>query len=263
MKDEEYVFYQDLKEKKVTGYSARKQRSHCGKAGCKLPSDYLTKKEIKNMSGECRSYRLNEPMKFAEFKAMPNDLQMIYITAIREKYNAPVSMIGKMMGIERAHLSKYLRDVLGFGKFPHGNHAWEKDAFMEWAFGIPKAEEFQSAQKEIEAISPFDLTPFGLKPVEPEAIKEEMTAEEAEEVLEIIGEEFTAINPIETDDEDYYQKKKEAARLMEEETRFKKAIPSTGSMTYEGETFNILSSLADLLGNAKVLLSVKWDVVED
>jgi hypothetical protein len=34
-------------------------------------------------------------------------------------------------------------------------------------------------------------------------------------------------------------------------------------MTYEGKTFNILSSLADLLGNANVVLSVKWDVVED
>ena len=79
MDDEKYVFFQDVREKKVTGYSARKQRSHCGKAGCKLPSDYLTKKEIKNMSGEVKSYRLNEPMTYAEFRLMPEDLQKTYI----------------------------------------------------------------------------------------------------------------------------------------------------------------------------------------
>ncbi len=84
MEDEKYVYFQELKEKKVTGYSARKKRSHCGKGGrVKLPSDYLTKKELKNMSGECRSYRMNSPMKWHEFKAMPKDCSLLISRHLR------------------------------------------------------------------------------------------------------------------------------------------------------------------------------------
>ena len=94
MEDEKYVFFQDVREKKVTGYSARKQRSHCGKGGrVKFPSDYLTKKELKNMSGECKSYRMNSPMKWLEFRFMPRDLQIAYIKAIKEKYNPPAQLM--------------------------------------------------------------------------------------------------------------------------------------------------------------------------
>lgn len=246
MVDEKYVYLQDLREKKVTGYSARKQRSHCGKAGCKLPSDYLSKKEIKNMSGECKSYRLNEPMTYAEFRLMPIDLQKTYIMALRQKYNAPVSMIGKMMGVERAHLSKYLREVLGFENFPHGNHSWDKVGFMEWAYGVPKAEECQSVQETVEE-EPVEVTE-AVESVIPDGISEKI--EECEAMIRAM-------------EEDFASKKAEDKRMYEAERRFKKTVPTTGSMTYEGKTFNILSSLADLLGNAKVLLSVKWDVLED
>ena len=251
MEDEKYVFFQDVREKKVTGYSARKQRSHCGKGGrVKLPSDYLTKKELKNMSGECRSYRMNSPMKWQEFKAMPKDLQIAYIKAIKEKYDPPIVAIAKMMGCERANLSRYLTS-LGFEKGERGHHPWDKMGFAEWCFGVPKTEENQSVQKEV---------------------KEEISAEEAEEILDILGE-----------------KQEEEQETVEEETAVEKegrwaeipspglkvkvidaakepapafAIPASGNMTYEGDALDILRSISRLLGGAKVALSVSWDVVE-
>ena len=247
MRDEEYVYFQDLKEKKVTGYSARKQRSHCGKAGCKLPSDYLTKKEIKNMSGECKSYRLNEPMSIVEFRAMPEDLQKTYIMALRQKYNAPVSAIGQMLGIERAHLSKYLREVLGFENFPHGNHSWDKIGFKEWAYGIPKKEE---TLEEILEDTQGECVEFYDTDEEPVEVIEEETP-----VTEVPCEPVKEDTPC----QDTSGKQSECEPVIQ----FKKCIPITGSMTYEGLTFNILSSISDLLGNTKVVLSVKWDVVED
>ena len=190
------------------------------------------------MSGECKSYRLNEPMTIVEFKAMPVDLQRDYINLIRQKWNTPVSAIGKMLGMERAHLSKYLREVLGFDNFPHGNHTWDKKGFMEWAYGIP------AEVKE----EPVVETPVEETPVEQEVIEEKTYAEVPSDE---IPQKPIKINLINAEEE-----------LKEEEIRFKKVIPTTGSMTYEGLTFNILSSLADLLGNANVVLSVKWDVVE-
>lgn len=85
MKDEEFLFHSDCHEKKVTARSARNTRTHNGKRGkVKFPSDYLTKKEIKAMSGEVKSYRLNEPMSWREFKAMPDDIKVTYIKLLRE-----------------------------------------------------------------------------------------------------------------------------------------------------------------------------------
>ena len=253
MRDEEYVFFQDVREKKVTGYSARKQRSHCGKGGrVKFPSDYLTKKEIKNMSGEVKSYRLNEPMTFEEFKAMPDDIKIIYINAIREKYNAPNVAISEMLGCSRDAFYWHLRR-LDLNHGTRGAKSWDKEGFFNWWKGIPVAKE-----EPVEEVK------------EEDPVAEEITDEEAKEILEILGE--TAEEEITVEECPYKQIPNPGIKvnlinaeeeLKEEESRFKKCIPTTGSMTYEGMTFDILPSISDLLGNTKVLLSVKWDVVSD
>ena len=223
MNDEKYVFFQEVKEKKVTGYSARKQRSHCGKGGrVKLPSDYLTKKELKNMSGECKSYRMNSPMKWQEFKAMPKDLQIAYIKAVKEKYNPPVSAMARMFGCDRTNLSRCLIS-LGFEKNDRGPKTWDKMGFAEWCFGMPKTEECQSVQEEV---------------------KEEISAEEAEEILDILGE-------------------KQEQETVEEDKKKVCAIPESGSLTFSGNPVSILNTLGNLLSYRKVSLSVTWNVVEE
>lgn len=235
MRDEEYVYYQDLREKKVTGYSARKQRSHCGKGGrVKLPSDYLTKKEIQNMSGECKSYRLNEQMQWAEFKAMPTDIQAIYLNALRQKYNVSDAQLAKMFGVAQPTASAYLRKngLNRSGAFS-GKEEWDKEGFWAWVHGVPKKEECQSVQEDS---AEEDQEPFEV----------EMTAEEAKEILDILDE----VEPVREEPK------------KEKEVRFKKVIPTTGSMTYEGMTFDILTSISDLLGNTKVKLSVSWEVCD-
>jgi hypothetical protein len=44
---------------------------------------------------------------------------------------------------------------------------------------------------------------------------------------------------------------------------FRKAVPNTGSMVYEGKTEDILDSIRGLLGGANVHISITWDVLED
>ena len=252
MEDEKYVFFQDVREKKVTGYSARKQRSHCGKGGrVKFPSDYLTKKELKNMSGECRSYRMNSPMKWQEFKSMPKDLQIAYIKAIKEKYNPPIVAIAKMMEIDRANLSRYLMS-LGFEKGERGQRPWDKMGFAEWCFGTKKAEECQSVQEKVE---------------------DDISAEEAEEILDILGE-AQEVEETVVEEEIPVEKEGRWAEIPSPGLKIKLvdaakepapafAIPASGSMNYEGDALDILRSISRLLGGAKVALSVSWDVVED
>lgn len=139
MTDEKYSYIQDVKDKKITARSARNKRTHNGKSGSvKFPSDYMTKKEIKAMSGEVKSYRLNKPMNWKEFKSMPDDIKVSYISLLRQKYNAPDSHICKMMGTNVCSFSQEMHR-LGIPSTRKQGVKFDKDGFYEWL--VPTKEE--------------------------------------------------------------------------------------------------------------------------
>lgn len=108
--DEQYTMIQDCREKKSTAASAFKQRTHCGKGGgVKLPSDYMSRKEIKAMNGECVTYRMNDPIAWEEFKTWPEEHQKNYIVNLREKYKIPGTALAKAMGVEEYRLRQYVK----------------------------------------------------------------------------------------------------------------------------------------------------------
>ena len=245
MRDEEYLYYQDVREKKVTGYSARKQRSHCGKSGrVRFPSDNLTKKELMKMNGECKSYRLNEPMTWDEFRAMPDDIKVTYIMALRAKYNAPVAAIAKMMGTDRANLSRYLLR-LGFDKMPHGNHKWDKMGFSEWCYGLPKTEE--SVQEEVKEEILVEETPAEVE----QEVEQEVVEDEAPVVEEVVP--FVEVpKPVKIN------------LIKEEDTSsINFAVPASGTLTFRGTACEIMNTINRLLGNAKIAMEVQWTALED
>lgn len=145
MTDEKYVFTQDSQTKKNIARSASKRRTHNGKGGrVRLPSDNLSKKELKAMSGECKSYRLNEPMNYREFKAMPDDLKVTYIKLLREKYGVPDCKIADMMGLNKVTFSQEIKRIgLGHGEKHGGYKKWDTDGFYAWCNGssVTKQEE--------------------------------------------------------------------------------------------------------------------------
>lgn len=156
MTDEKYIFTQDVRDKKTTARSARYRRTHNGKGGSvKLPSDYMTKKEIQAMNGKAESYRINAPMKWAEYKALPEDLKVVYIKAIREKYRAPYRSLADMFGVSFGAVAKEM-SRLGFADGEKGRrYKWDKEGFLAWCNGVPvrsaepkeKAEPIEEAQE--------------------------------------------------------------------------------------------------------------------
>lgn len=99
MKDEKFVYYQDINQKKVIARSSHNKRSHTGKGGSiRFPSDSLTKKELKEMNSATKTYKMNEPISWADFKAMPTDLQRQYLKNLRDTYNVEFSTIATMFG---------------------------------------------------------------------------------------------------------------------------------------------------------------------
>lgn len=99
MNDAKRLFLDDSKEKKRTGYSASK-KAHTAKR-VKFPSDYLTEKEKRKMNGPVTEYNLTQPMKWREFKKLPDDLKKKYILRLRNLYNAPATALGDMFGVNR------------------------------------------------------------------------------------------------------------------------------------------------------------------
>ena len=217
MTDEKFAFTQDVREKKITARSARHARTHCGKGGAvKFPSDYMTKKELREMNGDVKSYRLNDPMKWDEFNALPDDLKITYIKALRRKFNVPDNHIGHMFGVSQRKISLHLLDLgCAAGKGAKGRSTkWDKEGFLAWCNG-----------------DPAPACPD--EPVEASPEPVEMAVDNVEDISEPVPAPVPEIKPLPAQEEKA------------------KVIPHSGTMTLEGRLEDVLNTVSVLLGGGK------------
>lgn len=104
------------------------------------------------MNGEVKAYRLNEPMTWTEFKAMPDDIKVTYIKLLREKFDCFDTAIAEMMGCSKVTLSNEIKRLgIGFGTKHGGNRKWtKKEAFYAWRHGIPAEDQKEPAEEQQE-----------------------------------------------------------------------------------------------------------------
>lgn len=88
MRDEEYLFKEDVREKAITARSAKKRPRH---SGCHLPQ--YTAKEMREMSGPTYTLNLKKRITYAEFKALPEGLQKSYVQNIIDKYHVGLRLL--------------------------------------------------------------------------------------------------------------------------------------------------------------------------
>lgn len=151
MNEYERAFSQDIREKKLTATGARHRASR-GKRAITVhnQSDYLTKKQIKELSSPVTTYH-DKPVNYSEFKSWETHKQALYIDFIRNKYNASIKDIAEMMGTSRNTLYAFLvtRDIDTSGVQRLGRStrpAWE--AFLKKEQGELISEQ-EEAQEEI------------------------------------------------------------------------------------------------------------------
>lgn len=113
MKDEEYIFKEDVREKSITARSARKRPRH---SGCRLPQ--YTAKELRKMNGPTYTINLGKPIAYKEFKALSESLQKEYLKDIFSKYNVGMSAVAELFGVPVSTCTSKLHK-LGF-TFPRG-----------------------------------------------------------------------------------------------------------------------------------------------
>lgn len=222
--DEQWAMIEDSIEKKNIAHSASHRRTHCGKrGGVKLPSDYMTKKEIKSMSSNVVSYNLNRPINWETFKSMPEDLKIEYIKRLRDMFSVPNKVIAQyMFGISKSRLSNALNELglkLGKGANWSGKRWYESEdskKFYEW-LGINPQEDTQDSSE-----------------------KPEKAVEEAIDIHEDIRMNKTIENA-------------EASEISH-------AIPIDGELSFDGTVDDIFNALRAILGGTKVHMKIDWEV---
>lgn len=226
------MMIEDSREKKNIANSSKHRRTHCGKSGgVKLPSDFMTRKEIRAMNSEIRSYKMNEPMSWNEFKLLPDDLKIEYIKMLRSKFNVPDIEIAKFMGVSNSAFSKKARILgLGLGRDKSGvAKRWYKTEkavdFYTW-LGTNMPDPVENAE-----------------PTEVDNI--DIHVDEAAKTIYTIATE--PYNPI----------------LHCPSYARPKATPESGSLVFECGADKAIAMLADILGERKVQLNVVWHVCED
>lgn len=128
------------------------------------------------MSGECKSYKLNEPMNWSEFKSMPDDIKITYIKLIREKFGASDSAIADMFGTSGWSVCQEFKRLAIPNPKGVGNRKWDKEGFLAWVNQVPiekpvlpavETQETEEVTEEVVEENPVELPVVESKPCIP------------------------------------------------------------------------------------------------
>jgi hypothetical protein len=197
----------------------------------------MSEKEKQAMNGECKSYRMNDPIAWEEFKEWPKEHQETYIKLLRKKFNVPIGEISKMFGLHRTYLSTYITsNKLKVDKSPRGPQVWDKEGFLAWCGGAKDG-----------------VVQHSETPVE-------------EDELVAVNEEAD-INVPEEDADQLLKETEELENESEENNSNESScetnivIPESGEMTFKGNVDDILRTISKLLDGRRVKLEVEWEVL--
>ena len=172
-------FDYDVLQKKRTAAGARHMKRGSRSKRCSLPSDNLTPAQLKRRNGPVSTYKLDAPMRWNDFKEMPDDLQKKYLTNLVETYGATNEMLGDMFYVHPTHVGAVKKAL---GVVSHNPHRLigEKKAIRDqmWAAfcngvvgGGDAVKDTPKEPKKVETLPvrcPDELEEKALTPVEPE-----------------------------------------------------------------------------------------------
>ena len=174
MSEAERVFNETNRDRKRVARGAKNRVRGGGKI-VRLPHDGLSKKEREAMSGEVKSYNMGGPMPWAEFRAMPLDLQQKYLDDLDKKFpGVPQKLVAEMFGVDKNTFAPYLyRNNLTIHRAPGFKSMYCQtfldgaygEAFMKWACGESPAEK-EDAVTVNEPVTEIVTEPVG-EPVVP------------------------------------------------------------------------------------------------
>ena len=112
-------FDYDALQKKRIAAGARHMKRGSRSKRCSLLSDNLTPAQLKRRNGPVSTYKLDAPMRWDDFKAMPVDLQKQYLTNLVETYGATNEMLGDMFYVHPTHVGTVKKALGAVSANPH------------------------------------------------------------------------------------------------------------------------------------------------
>ena len=97
LSDEEFLYHQEIREKKSIGAGAFHKKNGSKSKKCTLPHEKLTRKEIEKLSGEVKTWDLKKFYSWKEFKEMPEDIQLEYVNSIINRYDVGLATISTVL----------------------------------------------------------------------------------------------------------------------------------------------------------------------
>lgn len=153
----EWDFNKENAQKKSIGRSDRNRvRKH---KGCTLPSDHLTAAQKKKLNGEVITMNLNKPVRYAEFKLWPKDIQEKYLNSLHERFGATRTDIARMFGIDPFTLKKFI-DTKELDIFPaqKGSRLLDPQGWENFKKGLLSVSEMPKEEpKPKEPEKPIDI----------------------------------------------------------------------------------------------------------
>lgn len=144
----DWELQKENQEKKVIARSARNKVTH---TGCKLPSDFMTKKEKMAMNGEVMTMEMNKPVKYQAFKLWPTDLHREYLENLVKIFGVGIDSIGEMMGCHKNTFQQFIRSRNLRDVFPRRSSPtkFDKNGWKLFCDGVPYP--FETKQEETTA----------------------------------------------------------------------------------------------------------------
>lgn len=159
MTDEAFVLNQDNRERKAIGRNARYRKAGSKSRKCSLPSDRLTKKQLKELNSEVKTWNLNAPMGYIDFMNMPRELQWEYLIKLLTEKEGRLPDVADMMGANYKTLQQYIMRHHPGRKLP--DKRGQKRPGPKWADFIGGAEMPQEAPEapQEECVAPEEKSP--------------------------------------------------------------------------------------------------------
>lgn len=100
--------YDCMQKKRIASGAVHRKRGSKSKK-CTLPSDYLTKKELKAMNGEVKSYNIHERYDWKKFKELPDDIAIAHINWLIETFGCTAAPLAESLGCSKSSIFKWLK----------------------------------------------------------------------------------------------------------------------------------------------------------
>jgi len=101
--------YDNLQKKRLARNAKYRKGTVFGPKGCRLPHEYLTKKEREALNGELNTVNLNAKIGYEEFKILPKTLQEEYIKHQMTRFGVGLVNISEdLFGMARNTLTQWV-----------------------------------------------------------------------------------------------------------------------------------------------------------